>query len=372
MLSGAADLSDAIDRIYGAVLDPAAWTPILTDIVDRAGGTQAILLRSDIVSGDGEVFLSRYNDEEAWVAYRAYYAAINPLHNVADPADYAAGWQPRMLRDEDWLPREEIEATEYYNDFLRPIDACFGLYVRLALDDSMLTTISVGRGVAQGRFNDGAMTALKPLHDHLIRAANLGRSYSRVRRFADSAIAALDAASDPLMLLDTKGRLVHANRAGEGLLSSGEIVRGKAGRLSTGARHLSARMDQAIALATDPNGKRASSFRLADRNGVSASDVNVLPIAPGSAFDAPGGPAILVRVGPAAAEDRAQAVLARFGLTTSERSLALSLVQGATLRETAEAGGISVNTARRHLASIFDKTGVHRQAELVRLLTFPG
>ena len=369
MLAAAADLSDAIDRIYSAVLDPTAWSPILTDIVDRAGGTQAVFLRTNIVSGDGEVFLSRYNDEGAWAPYRAYYAAINPLHNVADPNDYAAGWRPRMLRDEDWMSREEQEATEYYNDFLRPIDACYGLYVRLALDDRVLTTISVGRGAARGRFDAEAMKALTPLHGHLIRAANLSQRFSQVRHFADSALAALDAAFDPLLLLDAQGRLVHANRAGERLLSSGAIVQGTGGRLSTGARHLSARMEQALSLALRSDQRQASSFPLTDGNGIAAAEVSVLPIALGSAFDMPGGPAILVRVSPTAANDRTQALLARCGLTAAERGLALSLASGSSLRETATAAGISVNTARRHLASIFDKTGVHRQVELVRLLT---
>ena len=84
------------------------------------------------------------------------------------------------------------------------------------------------------------------------------------------------------------------------------------------------------------------------------------------------GPAILVRVSQAGSVDRARTLMERFGLTASERAVALSLTRGTSLRMTADASGISVNTARRHLASIFDKTGVRRQVELVRLLTHAG
>lgn len=38
-----------------------------------------------------------------------------------------------------------------------------------------------------------------------------------------------------------------------------------------------------------------------------------------------------------------------------------------SLEEAAEALGIKPNTARAHLRSIFSKTGVRRQTELVRL-----
>nr|MDT0253635.1 LuxR C-terminal-related transcriptional regulator [Endozoicomonas sp.] len=44
------------------------------------------------------------------------------------------------------------------------------------------------------------------------------------------------------------------------------------------------------------------------------------------------------------------------------------LANGLTLDETAEELGISRNTARAHLRSIFSKTGVTRQTMLVRLI----
>lgn len=368
MLAAASDPLPAIDRIYDAVLNPGRWSDVLSDMTDRSGGAQALLMRADIVSGDGDVFLSLHHDESIWQSYHSYYAPLNTLHNVADPVAYAAGWRPIMLRDEDWMSRDEQESTEYYNDFLRPIDASYGLWLRLALDGRMMTSISIGRGYRQGRFEEESMAALAPLHGHLIRAATLSRRFAQVQRFADGAVAAMDAASDPLMLLDDAGRVVHANDAGERLLASGAIGRRTARRPAIAARQGSAPLDRAMALATSRERRQASSFTLTARDGTPAGEVSVLPIASAAGIEAAGGPAVLVRVGKASADG----LMERFGLTAAERTLALSLARGSSLRETADAGGISVNTARRHLASIFDKTGVHRQAELVRLLTHPS
>lgn len=56
-----------------------------------------------------------------------------------------------------------------------------------------------------------------------------------------------------------------------------------------------------------------------------------------------------------------------FDLTPAETALTLQLINGLSLEEAAEALNIRRNTARAHLRSIFSKTGVRRQSELVRL-----
>jgi uncharacterized protein YhfF/DNA-binding CsgD family transcriptional regulator len=57
-----------------------------------------------------------------------------------------------------------------------------------------------------------------------------------------------------------------------------------------------------------------------------------------------------------------------FRLTPAEARLAVHLASGASLTEAAEAFGVTHNTARAQLRSIFDKTDTHRQGDLVRLL----
>jgi len=54
-----------------------------------------------------------------------------------------------------------------------------------------------------------------------------------------------------------------------------------------------------------------------------------------------------------------------FHLTPTEGRLVVHLVQGASLKSSAEALGVTYETARTVLKSVFQKTGTHRQAELV-------
>jgi len=55
-----------------------------------------------------------------------------------------------------------------------------------------------------------------------------------------------------------------------------------------------------------------------------------------------------------------------YGLTPAEANLATALVSGKTLKEYATASRITLVTAKTHLQSIFNKTGWHRQSDLVR------
>ena len=87
-----------------------------------------------------------------------------------------------------------------------------------------------------------------------------------------------------------------------------------------------------------------------------------------------GGRAVLICISdPAAAASHPTATLAAlFSLTAAEARLAADLREGLSLKAAAARRGVSVNTTRAQLTSIFAKTGTHRQSELMRLLMAHG
>lgn len=58
-----------------------------------------------------------------------------------------------------------------------------------------------------------------------------------------------------------------------------------------------------------------------------------------------------------------------FGLTPAESQLTRALCDGQSLPLAAKTGSISINTARTHLRSVFQKVGVHSQVALVQRVT---
>jgi DNA-binding CsgD family transcriptional regulator len=79
--------------------------------------------------------------------------------------------------------------------------------------------------------------------------------------------------------------------------------------------------------------------------------------------------AVVILVDPDDVSRPAQATLkAVFGLSEAEARLAARLASGEALELVTQRFGIAKETGRNQLKSVFAKTGVHRQAELVALL----
>jgi pimeloyl-ACP methyl ester carboxylesterase/DNA-binding CsgD family transcriptional regulator len=70
-----------------------------------------------------------------------------------------------------------------------------------------------------------------------------------------------------------------------------------------------------------------------------------------------------------AANDEPKMYRDTFGLTPAEARLAACLKDGLSLKEAAEKLGLSVNTVRNQVKSVFEKLGVNRQSDLIRHLT---
>lgn len=68
----------------------------------------------------------------------------------------------------------------------------------------------------------------------------------------------------------------------------------------------------------------------------------------------------------------ASLVKSSFALTDSETRLVMQLATGAPLKSCAAAMHISINTARNHLQSVFDKSGIKRQSDLILVVTQLG
>jgi DNA-binding CsgD family transcriptional regulator len=176
---------------------------------------------------------------------------------------------------------------------------------------------------------------------------------------------AVDMLHSALLIVDDEGRVEYRNRVATALLASGEgglaLTRGV---LTATARPMREALAEAIRLACvdlQPSGL------CLPQPGISPDRwlrLVVTPIWFGS-----GGRAGVWVLNTASAGLPSEELLgALFGLSRAEARLALGLLMGRSTAECARAAGVGVATIRSQLHSIFIKTGVRRQAQLVALL----
>lgn len=176
----------------------------------------------------------------------------------------------------------------------------------------------------------------------------------------------LEALPCPVLLLDDERRVLQANRAAHARLQAGETLTELRGRLVAGGADREAFEADWAAMCADPAGTgRAFALR---RNGESAG-----LLLDATALDEAGERIWLLRLAETVASRPRLAAGWRlqFALTASECRVGLALLEHGDAVSVAAALGVTGNTVRSHLKTMFAKTGTHSQAALALRLAQP-
>jgi DNA-binding CsgD family transcriptional regulator len=364
------DENDLIDLAYEAATDPGLWTRLMERFADLLHADGALLSQFDLVTGEGGGIIARV-DPAMPTVYRRDFADKNILNNVSDLDDYLSNWSPSVMTDEDWIPKEDLVRSDYYNGFLKPQDIHSVLMIRLTLKHRRLNALNIHRGAAAEQFGGRDLEVVARVQPHLIRALKLGETIAaRDALFADAGDR-FDASANALYLIDGDSRVLRANRIGESLAASGEGPTIRAGRLTASSPAESRRLEALVraAASPDPDLRRGGSMMFARGECGLPLAVTVTPLKPqrgilGAAAR------VLVCVLNMEGEIAFPAALMTelFGLTSAEARVASLLFAGTRPKDAAEQLRVSGHTIHVHIAHLFEKTGVRRQSELVRLM----
>lgn len=174
--------------------------------------------------------------------------------------------------------------------------------------------------------------------------------------------------------LDGNGTILATNRRAEEIFAAADGLVSRGGRLSCVAGSDERRLQAVLAQAAETALRSGISpgSALAVRRGPLRSPyiVAVVPVsAEGQIFGRHGAATVVLISDPGhPPEVAAQLVQATFGWTHAEASVAALVVAGKRPREIARSRGVSLETVRSQLKSVFAKAGVSGQSELIRLL----
>jgi DNA-binding CsgD family transcriptional regulator/PAS domain-containing protein len=362
---------EIVDKIYAAVDDRTLWTDVAGDIAQAAGAVSCSLqVRSGTVAkvigaaGYHEFDAKLYEQEYARQDIRAQVLMTLPSDEV------------HLLHH--YMPQERFVRSSYYNEFFRRItEGYWSAASWITLDRG--AGVGLGIGIHRSRNADPEDTAqievLGSLSPHLRRAGRLHMKLNDVKTRVSQLSDALDHIRQPAILATSDGRLVLANESAGRLFNPPRVLNiDSTGKIITCSAKATRQLWEAIEAAGRP-AHQADAGQPCDIivNGEDQTpliSLNVLPLQrreANSRQDLEGGSIMILAKEFEPALVSVDTLRSAFGLSPAEARLVRLLATGASLRQASEIIGVSYSTVVSQIKSCFQKTGTHRQAELVAL-----
>jgi DNA-binding CsgD family transcriptional regulator/PAS domain-containing protein len=323
--------------------------------------------------GYSEGFDPRFFEE-----LRVHYGAINPWNKF-----WAEVMPFRAAVSDDAMPSSLFKNTEFYNDWLMRIggmESAVGMKLSAGGDGFGCIALHYDSRRA-ARYNVDLAYVLRNLTATIRNSIEVNRKLLSETSTPASLDVVIEALDDPTFVVDDSSRIRLQNAAAAEMLRESKLVRtGGDGRLVFSDYDANARLGGALSAArsleTSETEELPSTFPIRSETGCVEGFVKVLIIpAAGTTSLLVGRLLPPVRYGLITVRRKSRrpsdmtTLQSVFGMTNAEARLALRLEQGETLGGIADEFGLSRETLRRQLKSIFSKTYTSRQAELVLLLS---
>lgn len=358
---------DAVgDRFLNMAFEADPWGPALEALVESTGALGAVAIpvktrrpgplpATKSLDAAMETFVG-----DGWIDrdLRARGAAVAFREGVCD--------------DADCLPWEQMQKTDYYNDFLRRFD--LGPFAALGVSTSEeLFGLSLVRPIGKTPFTDEQKTELAALRGKIATGVELLARLDdvRIQAVGDT----LEAMREGAALLDRGGKVLRMNAAAEALLRRGLILRD--GVLSSSNARNAAELQKYLAaaissLSSAPN-LSARRFFL-EREGRRPLILRAHRLTGPSWHYFSRAWGLVIFTDPEHAPPPDPILLAScFGLTPAEIAVVSEFLSPGDeartdARTIAAKLEISHHTVRAHIKSIFHKTNMRDRAALAALL----
>ena len=334
------------------------------------GGSSAALYSKNAVRKTGRMYCQEGDiSREFRQLYIEKYAKLDPFSTGHFFAEIE---QP--IATADVMPYKEFLATRFYKEWARPQGLVDNVTAALDKSSTSAVLFTIFRHERDGLVDDETRDRMRLIIPHIRRAVLIGRAIrlqtAEAATFADT----LDGISASMLLVDARGRIVHANASGHAMLAEGSLLRATGGKLAANDHGAEEALYDVILAAGSGDaavGIKGIAVPLPTSEG-ERYVAHVLPLTSGARRRAGTSyAAVAALFVHKAALDKPpppEAIAKTFQLTPSELRVLLGIVEVGGAPEVAEALGIAETTVKFHLKHLFEKTGAGRQADLVKLV----
>ncbi|MGY5775082.1 helix-turn-helix transcriptional regulator [Rhizobium sp. LEGMi135b] len=361
-------LSSLIGSIYDCALDPSLWEQTLAQVAQLLACEKAILSLNEL-QRNRILIKKSVGWDPYWLAERAKH--LPEIHGRLSPwlLCHSDLDTPYIASRE--IPSGELGASRYVQNCLRPQGIVDVAHFFLISTSAYFSEVVLCWQEPHGIMSDREIEIGMLLLPHLRRAVTISNVLDIRTVECARMTETLDALPQGVVLTNDRGTILHANRSAVQILKNGSPIGISKGALHAKSRAANDELSQAIALAARDEsaiGKTGIAICLTEAD-IRPVFAHVLPMA-GGQLRSQLQPAAIAAVfidAPPDEQNSAVALATAFRLTAAETRLLAQLVVGYTLSEAAIELGIAKTTAKTHLTHIFMKTGVSRQADLMRL-----
>ena len=362
--------SELVGAIYDCAVNPGKWHDTFEAICAETGMHNSNFSLHLPPRGDLLISISTGMSEADQITQKPYEHDLVSLWDdfqmiLNRPHDKP--WVASRLFTQDYL-----SSNRFVREWAHPRGIIDCVTVIVGRDPGLVGAIGMGRHQDKGLMDDASIAQIQMFLPHLQRAARitglLEANVDAMRNFE----AVIEAIVSPVIMVRDDLSVVLSNRAADEFAATGELITMAEGRITSPVPGLQRAIKRLIdRIGTSETAIPGNGMGLQVRTGPDrAHTLHVLPLAQGAtrARLATGAIAAIFVSSTALSQNLTVDLLTPlFDLTPAEIRVFSMISAGHTTKEAAAALGIAPSTVRTHLLRLFEKTGVNRQADLIRM-----
>ena len=362
-----------VPEIYEATIDPSHWDFVVSMIAKLTRSKSACLYYKnkelEIASTIAQYGLpdtQQANFSQPWDSLDDMFCAKARADSDEPVCSLFYPGSNGVMRDD----------SDFYLNWMKPN----GIYhvggAQFMDTESHKAGLAILRDEESGEWDEGEIRIINEILPHLRRALNIHSEFTHLRLKQDALLKGLDRLVIGLLLYDRNANPVYINPTAMAIIDQHPALQLLDGDLvlvnPEDDRNLRQTIIETAEIDPDDSWKQSVAIGIHHPDAKAALPLLVTPMHANlitSDLDYEGAKVAVFLSDPNLQQPISiENLVSVYGLTPSEAQVAISLANGHSIDEIATSSHHSTHTIRSQLKSVFRKTGVSRQSELIKLL----
>lgn len=365
---------ELIQLIYDAALEPELWSQF-PEVLAKKTNSAYCAFWQHYYEGDQEDFMYLYNMDPAYLpSYRDYYGELDEFNKMFFHQDNDV-----VALSHKWLNYDKFRTSEFYNGFMNPQKLHYlasGRVERMPCGNGFIN-ISLGNNKTLGHITNESAALLRALLPHLHKAIKINNKLATTNQYPLQLEQLYKQKNAGVMLVDNQAQLIFSNKIAKNIIQQEDSLLIKGGALTTTNSNLNIKLHKAIKKISLENTNLCDAVESITIKPTASQHTMTIVILPFSRYAASmvnehfknkASAMVLIFEEVPKVNFSAPLLSSLYNLTTSESRVVNDLVNGLSVKQIANKSGVSELTLRVQIKSIFRKTKVNRQTDLVSLM----